>query len=171
MKKMLRILSVLVVASLLLAACGPVASAVVETTTQKVVFIDPIFQREFETALAENPQMTYTDEEYAQVFWVWYGTDHKEVFAAQITELESGGDYRFSAAPAILKMTSPIGWAYAAVAAFGSSAVLAFNATQAANAELPVITFDLRPDTKVVVPASYAATTGILMNRVDFPEL
>lgn len=161
---------VLLITALFLNACGSAAApAAVQNeveTIDTVIFADPQLELLYQVAKSNNPQMSYTDEQYRQIFFDWYGTNSKTIFANEFESASQNLAYVKSSEIIALKGGVP-GWLYALAAWTITTTVIAMNAELAANLNLPTITLST-PPLKIVVPQSYSvATTSSLLNTSD----
>lgn len=141
------------IASTLPAETQPPAPTVQPEVVTTVVYADPTLEMMYQLAVSSNPQMSYTDEQYRQMFFDWYGSNSKTIFAREF-ELQSN-NIAYVKTSEIMALRGGIpGWLYALAAWTVTTTVIAMNAEQAANLRLPTITLSSAP-TYVIVPSSY----------------
>ena len=137
----------LAILSLACAKSGEIATP----EESSVVYADPFIEAMYQLAKDSNPQMTYTDAEYRQMFFDWYGGEEAQSIAADAFLQASNEEIGYVKAGDIVAVLSknPQHWLYALAAYVGVNTIIAMNAEQIANLSLPTI--DIKPQ-RFVVP-------------------
>ena len=189
MKSIFNLASILIVASMLLTACGTpqtAPSADVNAGTSStvdgntpVVFADENLELLYQAAIGNNPQWVGTDLQKRQMFFFQYGGEEaKEVFARAYAE---ENDLTFVKASAITALKNPPAWLYALGVVAGTEVIVSMNAQEAANLQLPIIPLEqIGTDVKMIVmtaeflaaevAAQYLAQTGPMLTSLAIAD-